>query len=148
MRIRCGVDESCAEFGADACAGSLIHRRVLHRTADMDTRDRPTSARDIDHARLAVPRLLLLLGALFTAAAGYIHLREWMVTYRSIPTAVPGSWVVRVGFPASAAIAVLLSVALVVAAVRRSPRSRLAVGMTIAFASALLGFLIDLRIRH
>ena len=59
--------------------------------------------------------LLLALAAL-VAAGGYVHLREWLGSYRSLPSAVPGAAVVKVGFPITAAISVVLAVVLVATA--------------------------------
>ncbi len=56
---------------------------------------------------------LLLLAALFVAAGGAVHLREWLDTYRHVPATVPGANVVRVGFVIIAAASAVLAVALV-----------------------------------
>jgi hypothetical protein len=54
--------------------------------------------------------------ALFIAAGGFIHLKEWLATYRHVPATVPGSALVRVGFPLNAAASATLAVALVACA--------------------------------
>jgi hypothetical protein len=62
---------------------------------------------------------LLLSAALFTAAGGYVHLREWVHTYRAIPASAPGSALVRIGFPVNAAASAVLALALVACAFHR-----------------------------
>lgn len=57
---------------------------------------------------------IVLFAALFVAAGGVVHVREWVDRYRHIPAAVPGSAVVRIGFPVNAAASFALAVALVV----------------------------------
>lgn len=68
--------------------------------------------------RNQLPRPMLLAAASFTAASGYVHLREWLDVYRAVPRSVPGAWVVRIGFPANAAASTLAAIALVLAATR------------------------------
>lgn len=58
-------------------------------------------------------RPLVLLAAVFTAAGGVVHLREWLDTYRDVPASVPGAAIVRVGFPVIAGVSVVLAVLLV-----------------------------------
>lgn len=70
--------------------------------------------------RRTVSAPILGFAALYTLAGGYVHLDQWWNGYRAIPASVPGSWVVRVGFPANAAAAALVAIALVVALRRRS----------------------------
>lgn len=50
----------------------------------------------------AVP--LVVAAALFVAAGGFVHLREWLDTYRHVPADVPGAFLVRVGFPLDTAV--------------------------------------------
>ncbi|MDP1793997.1 MAG: hypothetical protein Q8K63_07640 [Acidimicrobiales bacterium] len=69
--------------------------------------------------RRPVSRPLLVLVALYTAANGYVHLQQWFDGYRDIPSSVPGSWVVRLGFPINAAAAAVIVLALVAAAWRQ-----------------------------
>lgn len=68
--------------------------------------------RSARHARLVAP--LIAAAALFTAAGGFVHMREWLNSYRHLPTSVPGSAVVRLGFPINAASSAALVVALLV----------------------------------
>lgn len=89
----------------------------------------------------SVSRSILSLVALYTAAGGYVHMQEWLDGYRNIPSGVPGSWVVRVGFPVNAAAAAIVAVALVVAAVRRRggvPALLAAVGLSAGTLSMLI----------
>ncbi len=59
---------------------------------------------------------LVLAAAAFTLANGWIHWREWVDTYRDLPSGLPGAWTVRIGFPVLTglclAVAALLGVAL------------------------------------
>lgn len=60
---------------------------------------------------------LVAISALFVLAGGYIHLREWLDTYRAVPASLPGAEVVRIGFPLNAGTSVLVATALVVTAI-------------------------------
>jgi hypothetical protein len=68
-----------------------------------------------------VPRLRrpvalpLILSGLFVAAGGFVHLREWLDTYRHVPASLPGAEVVRVGFVLNAVVSAVLLVALLAA---------------------------------
>jgi hypothetical protein len=64
----------------------------------------------------AVAAPMTVGAALFTAGGGWLHLREWLVTYRHVPAAAPGSALVRIGFPLNATISAALAVALVASA--------------------------------
>lgn len=66
--------------------------------------------------RLTTP--LILIASLFVVAGGYVHLREWQDTYRSLPALVPGRDVVRIGFPINAALSLALALALVLTVFR------------------------------
>jgi hypothetical protein len=72
--------------------------------------------RSFNMRRVTTP--LILIAALFVLAGGYVHLREWQDTYRSLPSIVPGRDVVRIGFPVNAALSLLLALGLVLTAVR------------------------------
>lgn len=61
---------------------------------------------------------LVLAAALFVGAGGFVHLREWLDTYRDVPADAPGAAVVRLGFPLSAGLSVLVVAALVLTAFR------------------------------
>ncbi len=55
------------------------------------------------------------LACLAVLAAGLLHLQIWNSTYRlssDLPSSIPGAWVVKVGFPAHAAVSVILVVLL------------------------------------
>jgi hypothetical protein len=62
--------------------------------------------------RLTTP--LVIAAALFVAAGGYVHLREWLEGYRNVPVEAPGAAVVRVGFVVNAAASFAIAAALVV----------------------------------
>ena len=64
------------------------------------------------------PALLVVAAAAYVAAGGYVHLREWLDLYRHLPASLPGSAVVRVGFPVTAAVSAVLAVALLAGARR------------------------------
>ena len=84
----------------------------------------------------------MLSAALFTAAGGYIHVREWLETYRHLPASVPGSAVVRIGFPINAAVSFALAAALVATAYRAHRFQLLAIGASILFEAGSLASLI------
>ena len=85
---------------------------------------------------------LLLVAAVFVAAGGYIHLRDWIEIYRSVPFSVAGAGVVRLGFPINAAVSVVLALALVVTVFRWRRFTPMVVGATLAFQAASLAALI------
>lgn len=91
-------------------------------------------------ARLAAP--LLLATALFTAAGGFIHLREWSETYRAVPASAPGAALVRVGFPINGALSLLVAGLLVWCAVRPVRRTVVVVAAAIALQVGSLAVLI------
>lgn len=93
----------------------------------------------------AVARPVLLLVALYTAVNGFVHAQQWLDGYRDIPSSVPGSWVVRIGFPINAAAAALIAVALVVAVRRRTSGLPTLLG-AVAFSAGTLGMLIATRV--
>jgi len=91
-----------------------------------------------------VSPLLFAIAAL-VAAGGYVHLREWLGSYRTIPSAVPGAAVVKVGFPITAAISAVLAVFLIAMALRRQDWNRTAavvLGATAVFQVVSLAVLI------
>jgi hypothetical protein len=63
---------------------------------------------------------MLLAAASFVAAGGFVHLREWLDTYREVPASAAGAAVVRVGFPLNAAASAVVAGALVFCAMRRT----------------------------
>ncbi len=88
---------------------------------------------------------LLLAIAALVAAGGYVHLREWLGGYRSLPSAVAGAAVVKVGFPVTAAISAVLAVVLVAMVLRRQDWNRTAavvLGLTAVFQAVSLAVLI------
>ena len=85
---------------------------------------------------------LLVVAGLLVAAGGYIHLREWLDTYRDVPSAAPGSFVVRVGFPVNALVSLVFAIALVGAAARFARYVTPIVAGAFAFQAASLAALI------
>lgn len=89
------------------------------------------------------PQLLTALtAAALLLAGGALHLRDWLSTYRAVPWAVPGAWVVRVGFLMNAVVALVLAVALVATAIKARRLHPLviaaALGMQVASLAALV----------
>ena len=91
-------------------------------------------------------RPMLFASAGYVLAGGYVHLREWLDVYRSVPASAPGSAIVRFGFPVNAAVSVVLAVVLVAAAVRLPRLVVPAVVATMAFQAVSLAFVIGSRI--
>lgn len=85
---------------------------------------------------------LVLVAALFVAAGGFIHLRDWLDIYRSVPSSVAGAGVVRFGFPVNVGVSVVLAVALVVTVFRWRRFAPAVVGATVVFQAASLAALI------
>ena len=83
--------------------------------------------------------------AAFVAAGGYLHLEQWLDGYRDVPAAVPGSVLVRIGFPANALVSLALAVGLVLLARHRTRARLVVVGAAIAAQVASLAFLIGSR---
>ncbi len=90
--------------------------------------------------KLTIP--LVIASAAFVAAGGYIHLTEWLDVYRDIPSNVPGSDVVKIGFPINVAISVLAVIALGIAAWRLPRLLWLVVAGTFVFQAGSLATLI------
>ncbi len=87
---------------------------------------------------------LLLVAAAFTVWGGFVHLREWLVFYRQLPASIPGSAVVRVGFPVSAAISAVLAVLLVFSALRaRRLAPYVVVGAFLFHAASLAALIVS-----
>ena len=85
---------------------------------------------------------LVLVAAVFVAAGGFIHLRDWLDIYRNVPSSVAGAGVVRVGFPVNVGVSVVLAVALVVTVFRWRRFAPAVVGATLVFQAASLAALI------
>ncbi|MDX6660916.1 MAG: hypothetical protein QOJ55_1738 [Solirubrobacteraceae bacterium] len=94
--------------------------------------------------RLTTP--ITLVAAALTVAGGAIHLREWLHTYRHVPSAVPGSFVVKVGFPINAVTSVVIAVALVYAGVWARHLLPFALAAAAGFEAASLASLILSRV--
>lgn len=88
---------------------------------------------------------LLLAAALFVAAGGFVHLREWLDFYRQVPASAAGAAVVRIGFPMNAATSLVIAVALVFCAVRRTRFSPHIIAAAILFQAGSLAALIITR---
>ena len=99
-----------------------------------------TPARHLPAKRHAAP--LLLAAALFVAAGGFVHLREWLDTYRQVPASAAGAAVVRIGFPINAAASLVIALALAFTAVRRTRFAPHVVATAILFQAASLAGLI------
>ena len=89
---------------------------------------------------LATP--LVAIAAAFVAAGGWVHLREWLETYRDVPADAPGAAVVTVGFPIHVVLSVLAVAALVGALVRWQRLLPLAILGTALFQAGALASLI------
>lgn len=88
---------------------------------------------------------LLVLAAVFVAAGGAVHLREWLDTYRHLPASVPGADVVRVGFVANAVASAVLAVALLGSVFVGRRVAALVVALAAAFEATSLATLIQTR---
>lgn len=81
---------------------------------------------------------MAIMSALFVAAGGLIHLREWLELYRHVPASVPGAAVVRVGFPVNTGLSLLVAVSLIAAVLwRRSWAPHVVVAAAILQAGSL-----------
>ena len=89
--------------------------------------------------------LFLAAAAIYVAAGGFVHLREWLDIYRNVPAAAAGSAVVRVGFPFNAGVSLVVAVALGFCAWRRSRLTSYVVAGAALFQVASLGALIVTR---
>jgi len=85
---------------------------------------------------------LVVAAAVFTLAGGFVHLREWLDGYRDVPASLPGSFVVRIGFPVNAAASVVLAAALTYCAVRASRLAPLVLAGAAVFQAGSLATLI------
>lgn len=85
---------------------------------------------------------MTIAAALFVAAGGFVHIREWVDLYRDLPAGTPGAAVVRVGFPVNAALSAVIAVALVVAAFRGLRLAGYVVGGALLFQAGSLTVLI------
>lgn len=88
---------------------------------------------------------LIFSASALVAAAGFVHLREWLNTYRHIPASAPGAAVVRVGFPVNAAISAGLVLALLATIFFVRRIAPLIIAGAVAFEAASLAILIASR---
>ncbi len=65
------------------------------------------------NTRALLRTILRVSAAALVLAGGFIHYRLWQQQYRDLPSAVPGRWVVRTGFPINAASSLLLALGLI-----------------------------------
>lgn len=89
---------------------------------------------------------LILASALFVLAGGYLHLREWLDTYRDVPSEAPGAFVVRVGFPVNVGLSVLLAVGLVATLFVARSLQPTVVAAAFVFQATSLAMLIGTRV--
>lgn len=89
---------------------------------------------------------MVVLSAMFIAAGGFVHLREWLDVYRHVPASTPGADLVRVGFPVNAAASLVLAFALVAVFRRPSRLTQPAIFTALAFQAASLATLIATRV--
>ena len=114
----------------------VIHWRApLRRPGVNQARPRPVPS----------TTLLLATAATYVAAGGFVHLREWLDTYRHVPAEAAGSAVVRVGFPLNTATSLIVAGALAFCAWKHSQFARYVVAGAVLFQAASLGALIATR---
>jgi hypothetical protein len=110
------------------------------------TRRRPVVPIATIVSKLNRPRApLLLLGSVFVAAGGLVHLREWSETYRHVPLSLPGAQVVRVGFLVNTGASAVLVVALVFAVLAGRRHAAIVVAVAALAETASLATLIQSR---
>lgn len=95
--------------------------------------------------RSSVTRPALFFAAAYTLLGGAVHLDQWLNGYRRIPSAVPGAWVVRLGFPMQALTSGVLALALVVVALRLPRLAVPAIAASVGFQLSTLGLIIATR---
>jgi hypothetical protein len=88
---------------------------------------------------------VLTAAAAFVAIGGYVHLREWLESYRHVPAGATGSAVVRIGFPVNAVLSAVLAIALLVCAVGRRRLAPQVVAGAALFQAGSLAVLIATR---
>lgn len=115
----------------------------------VDPATRPSEPTGWIRRFLARPtRGFLLAVAAYVAAGGYVHLREWLNTYRDVPGSVPGAEVVTVGFPVNVAASAVLAGALIAAGlgwIRRRGLVNALLAATAAFQLGSLAVLVGTR---
>ncbi|HVL93463.1 MAG TPA: hypothetical protein VM264_08970 [Acidimicrobiales bacterium] len=89
---------------------------------------------------------LQLAAAMFVAAGGFVHAREWLNSYRDVPAGAPGAALVRIGFPLNAGLSLLVAAALVVTAFAYRRWAPAVVVGAIAFQAVGLATLIGSRV--
>ena len=53
--------------------------------------------------------VLVAMAAVYVVAGGVVHLLEWSAVYRQVPAELPGSSLVRIGFPITAAVSLVVA---------------------------------------
>ena len=91
-------------------------------------------------SKLTIP--LAIASAAFVAAGGYVHLREWLDTYRNVPSSVPGAEVVTVGFPVTAGLSLVAVLVILGTAVLRPAWLRLVAVASLVWQAASIGALV------
>ena len=76
---------------------------------------------------------LIALAALYVGAGGLVHLLEWRSTYRFVPAELPGSALVRIGFPVNFVTSLVLVAALVATLFAYRRLARWVVAAALAF---------------
>ena len=117
--------------------GRVIRSRARHRRISVRAHTRPRP--------VAPTALLLATAATYVAAGGFVHLREWLETYRDVPAAAAGSAVVRIGFPLNAATSLVIAAALAFCAWRTSRFTPYVVAGAVVFQVGSLAALIATR---
>ncbi|HVF76423.1 MAG TPA: hypothetical protein VM938_15410 [Acidimicrobiales bacterium] len=96
--------------------------------------------------RMPITTPMVVMSAMFVAAGGFIHARQWLDVYRHVPADAPGAAVVRIGFPLNAAASFLFVVALALVFRRPSRLTRPVVWAAVAFQVASLATLVATRV--
>ncbi len=92
------------------------------------------------NTKLTTP--LAVAAALFVAAGGFVHAREWLDTYRDVPSNVPGVEVVSIGFPVTAALSAIVVLLLVGSAIWRPVWLRTIAVLTFGWQAVSIGALV------
>ena len=84
----------------------------------------------------------LVAAAVAVLAGGAVHFHEWLTSYRRVPAIIPGSALVRIGFPLNAAASLIAAAAIAVCAFRKSKFTPWVIGGAVLFQVASLASLI------
>lgn len=134
-----------ALFGADRFPG-LADANVAANPSAITFSCVQTHVTDTEQqGRMRRTAPLVIASAAFIAAGGVIHVREWLDVYRHVPADVPGAAVVRIGFPLNAAASLIVALALLFCAWRRSRFTPHVVVAAVLFQAGALAALIVTR---